>query len=162
MKYTWLIYAVVGGAVTALLHFIAHFPWLLAALAAFVGWPLIGTLVTFDDDLPGGWSNPDGTQTPEWRTAPFWGRIVLGLAIAGAFGAFEWALSHPRALGSVLPHWVVSVSQCTFFAQPGGVAHNLRIEPMTSSAVPFILNSGGDDALLVTAHHHRRAILGHA
>lgn len=89
MKYGWLIYALAGGTVAAVLHFAAHFPWFFAALAALVGWPLIGTLVTADDDLPGGWSNPDGTQTPEWRTAPFWGRIILGLAISGAVGAFD-------------------------------------------------------------------------
>jgi hypothetical protein len=30
-------------------------------LIFFVGWPLVGTVVTLDDDLKGGWSNWDGT-----------------------------------------------------------------------------------------------------
>ena len=34
----------------------------LSFLIFFVGWPLVGTLVTIDDDLPGGWSNPDGSE----------------------------------------------------------------------------------------------------
>ena len=127
MKYAWLIYAVVGGAVTALLHFIAHFPWLLAALAAFVGWPLIGTLVTFDDDLPGGWSNPDGTQTPEWRTAPFWDRIVLGLAIAGAFGAFEVGFITRTGIGLGAAALGCAGIAVALLSQHGGVAPNLRM-----------------------------------
>jgi hypothetical protein len=47
-------------------------------LIFFVGWPLVGTLVTLDDDLKGGWSNPDGTARPPWLETPFWGQIVIG------------------------------------------------------------------------------------
>lgn len=35
-------------------------PFLFAAILT--SWPLIGFVVTVDDDLPGGWSNPDGDQ----------------------------------------------------------------------------------------------------
>jgi hypothetical protein len=42
-----------------------------------IGWPLIGTLVTIDDDFPGGWSNPDGTNVPEWRIVWWWADLVL-------------------------------------------------------------------------------------
>lgn len=38
------------------------------ALALFIGWPVIGTMMTIDDDLPGGWSNPGGNSIPEWKT----------------------------------------------------------------------------------------------
>jgi hypothetical protein len=50
--------------------------------ALFVIWPLAGTLITADDDLPGGWSNPDGTITPPWRTSRFWGVICAGVVIS--------------------------------------------------------------------------------
>jgi hypothetical protein len=42
-----------------------------------IGWPLVGTLITIDDDLPGGWSNPDGKAVPEWKTLWWWADIVL-------------------------------------------------------------------------------------
>jgi hypothetical protein len=51
-------------------------------LIFFVGWPLVGTLLTLDDDLAGGWSNPDGTVRPPWLEAPFWGQISAGLALS--------------------------------------------------------------------------------
>jgi len=51
-------------------------------LALFVGWPLVGTLITLDDDLPGGWSNPDGAAVPPWRDAAFGAQLVFGLAAA--------------------------------------------------------------------------------
>jgi len=52
------------------------------ALAVFVGWPIVGTLVTVDDDLPGGWSNPDGTVPPPWVTAWCWGLLALRFSVA--------------------------------------------------------------------------------
>jgi hypothetical protein len=57
----------------------AVLPWNLSvtALALFVGWPLVGTLITIDDDFPGGWSNPDGKARPEWKTATWWADILL-------------------------------------------------------------------------------------
>lgn len=33
---------------------------------ALSGWAFIGHLVTVDDDLPGGWSNPDGKVPAPW------------------------------------------------------------------------------------------------
>jgi len=52
-------------------------------LIFFVGWPVVGTIVTADDDLPGGWSNPDGTVTPPWEETRFWGFLVGGFAVSG-------------------------------------------------------------------------------
>jgi hypothetical protein len=54
-------------------------PWSLTVtvLALFVGWPLAGTIITIDDDFPGGWSNPDGKATPEWKTLTWWADIFL-------------------------------------------------------------------------------------
>ncbi len=52
-------------------------------LLLFVGWPVLGTIVTADDDLPGGWSNPDGTVPPPWKEYKFWGLLVGGATISG-------------------------------------------------------------------------------
>jgi hypothetical protein len=49
----------------------------------------VGTLVTIDDDLPGGWSNPDGTVRASWLRFPFWGQIFSGLAIAAVGFAID-------------------------------------------------------------------------
>jgi hypothetical protein len=53
----------------------------------FVGWPLAGTLITLDDDFPGGWSNPDGKTRPEWATLIWWIDILLcrGAFVVAAF-----------------------------------------------------------------------------
>ena len=76
------LYPTIASAVTLVLHFVARLPWGLAALAAFVGLPLAGTVITIDDDLVGGWSNPDGKQGPDWLRARFWGRLFAGLAVS--------------------------------------------------------------------------------
>jgi hypothetical protein len=78
--------SVIGGRVTPV-------PAGLIALGLLIGWPLLGTLITLDDDLPGGWSNPNGKQRPEWLTGIWhlnlWvcqGALVL---LAFAFDARE-------------------------------------------------------------------------
>jgi hypothetical protein len=73
-----------------------------AFLIFFVGWPIIGTLLTLDDDLSGGWSNPDGTVRAPWLEAPFWGPIFAGLALS-AFGFAADAGWQSRA---ALPYWL--------------------------------------------------------
>src|SRR5882757_8248209 len=81
-----LPYVAFSLMLTAVLCGVFHFPIGPTALAIFVGWPLIGTLITVDDDLPGGWSNPDGTVPPPWKHARFWADIVFRSAFA--FGGF--------------------------------------------------------------------------
>jgi hypothetical protein len=49
----------------------------LTALALFVGWPFMATLVTTDDDFPAGRGHPDGKGTPEWKTIAWWVDIIL-------------------------------------------------------------------------------------
>jgi hypothetical protein len=65
--------------VTASLALNLVLPWPLTATVAAlsVGWPIAGTIITIDDDFPGGWSNPDGKSTPEWQTATWWADIIL-------------------------------------------------------------------------------------
>jgi hypothetical protein len=71
------------------IHFAAHLPLGWTMFAVVFGWPLVGTLVTLDDDLAGGWSNPDGAVPPPWRQSPFWGEVILRGAIALSGFAIE-------------------------------------------------------------------------
>jgi hypothetical protein len=84
-----LLYLGLGTAATLALHFLVGLPWGWATLASFVGWPIVGTIITIDDDLRGGWSNPDGTRRPDWLQAGFWAHILSGVAIAAIVGVFD-------------------------------------------------------------------------
>lgn len=48
-------------------------------------WPLIGSLITIDDDLPGGWANPDGDE-------PFPYEIFMSTTILAALSLCTGAL----------------------------------------------------------------------
>ena len=85
-----LQYPAMASIATLILHFTVGSVWAVSALIGFVGLPLMGTLVTADDDLPGGWSNPDGTNIPPWRMAPFWGQIAMGVAVSAFVAAIEF------------------------------------------------------------------------
>jgi hypothetical protein len=45
--------------------------------------PLIGVLITIDDDLPGGWSNPDGKVRAPWLYWENWAEVASRAAISG-------------------------------------------------------------------------------
>ena len=79
----------VALAGSLVVHYTLGVPLGFALMIFFVGWPLGGTLITADDDLPGGWSNPDGSVRPPWLEAPFWGYIAAGLAVSAAGFALE-------------------------------------------------------------------------
>lgn len=81
----------------------ASWPAGYVALALFIGWPLIGTLITIDDDLPGGWSNPDDKTTPEWKTLAWNLEILLcrGSLVVAAF-AFQLCDDLPLASGLLI------------------------------------------------------------
>lgn len=103
-------YLAVHLAFTLGLHFVFDLPLGYTALAVFVGWPVLGTVVTADDDLPGGWSNPDGTVPPPWATAWFWGVLSLRFSIAMVaflvetmmFGAEPWSFTALAVVSAVL------------------------------------------------------------
>jgi hypothetical protein len=96
-----LLYPLLASAATIGLRYFTGLSWGWAALAGFVGWPLIGTLVTIDDDFPGGRSNPNGKARPHWLEAPFWGQICLGLGIASFVAALDAAGSLEAVLVGV-------------------------------------------------------------
>ena len=82
----------IGGtiALAVVVHLAFRVPLGWAMLAGLVGLPLIGILVTIDDDLPGGWSNPDGKTRPPWSYAAFWGELLLRTSLAlGGFAIDE-------------------------------------------------------------------------
>jgi hypothetical protein len=80
------ILAIVAITISA----VTGFPLGFCALIFFIGWPVICKLITLDDDLPGGWSNPDGKSVPEWRTRLWHVDILLcrGSIVLAAF-AFQ-------------------------------------------------------------------------
>jgi len=92
---TVLTYPLFAALVTVALHFGAHLSFGLSSLLAFVGWPLVGTLITADDDLPGGWSNPDGDLPPPWATARYWGQLLAGASISALAFSLEAGPSSP-------------------------------------------------------------------
>ena len=82
-----LVIVAIAGALAV--HFAFALSLGLAFFIFFVGWPLVGTLVTIDDDLPGGWSNPDGSVRPPWLESAFWLQIAGGVGISVAARAIE-------------------------------------------------------------------------
>jgi hypothetical protein len=76
---TWLL---LGILLAVGVHLYYHVPLGWSMLAFLVGWPILGTIITADDDLPGGWSNPDGTRPPDWHYREFWGWLVLRTGVS--------------------------------------------------------------------------------
>ncbi len=94
-----------GGAATLLGTFVDIAPaW--AVAATFLAWPIIGTFVTIDDDLPGGWANPDGDRLLPTEMPVYWTNLLVGLAVVSL--AFLVDASSRIALGAWWP-WIVLV-----------------------------------------------------
>lgn len=75
--------AVLAGIALALRHWLGVPTSALLAIVLLL-WPLGGILVTIDDDLPGGWSNPDGDVRPVWVESDFWAQMSAYATIASA------------------------------------------------------------------------------
>jgi hypothetical protein len=97
-----LTIAFIGSLVV---HFAFDVSLGVALLIFFVGWPIVGTLVTIDDDLPGGWNNPDGSVRPPWREAAFWGQIVAGLSVSAVGFAIDVGWNSRAAA----PFWLMGL-----------------------------------------------------
>lgn len=65
------------GVVAIVTRVLWEVPSWASLLVLLIAWPVVGTLITVDDDLPGGWSNPDGTVVPEWKTLWWWADLLL-------------------------------------------------------------------------------------
>jgi hypothetical protein len=66
--------SVLGFVVAFLLGARSVGNWFAVSALVLSGWAAIGHLVTFDDDMPGGWSNPE-------RSRPCWFKSLGQLAI---------------------------------------------------------------------------------
>ena len=76
--------SVVGFAVAFLLGARTVGNWVGELALILSGWAAIGHLVTLDDDMPGGWSNPD-------RSRAVWSKSLAQLAIKMViFGGVLW------------------------------------------------------------------------
>jgi hypothetical protein len=64
------------GAVALAVRHWSGFPASAVVFIVLVALPLGGILITIDDDLAGGWSNPDGSVRPVWRQSEFWAQIA--------------------------------------------------------------------------------------
>jgi hypothetical protein len=78
----WMTYPLLATVAMLAVHYAGGLSWGFSALISFVGWPLVGTLVTADDDLPGAWSNPDGTIPPPWREGLVGANFDWGLGVS--------------------------------------------------------------------------------
>jgi hypothetical protein len=76
--------------------------WCMAV--ALVVLPLIGLVVTIDDDLPGGWSNPDGKARPPWLHWESW----ADLGSRGAISGIGFAIDAGWHTLIALAWWVVA------------------------------------------------------
>jgi hypothetical protein len=96
-----LMFPVIATALTLGLHSGSGLLWGWSALAGFVGLPIILILLTIDDDMSGGWSNPDGKTRPDWQTARFLGYILAGLAVSSAAAILDdnWVSRRGALLG---------------------------------------------------------------
>jgi len=73
------------ATIVAVLTFYFKSPYIITVLII-LGWSSIGQLVTLDDDLPGGWSNPDGDPAIT-REA-----IIWLISTVAAFSVVFWLM----------------------------------------------------------------------
>jgi hypothetical protein len=82
----WLGFA---ASLALLVHFVFQVSLGWSMFGFFIILPIAGLIITIDDDLPGGWSNPDGKNPPPWSYREFWGEFVLRGALAGVGFAYD-------------------------------------------------------------------------
>ena len=97
----WLVYPLIAATVTGLICAFTSTPLAWAAFVAFLGWPIFSTIITADEDLPGGWANLDGLATPQWETPEFHGQMFGGATVVALAFAFQ-ERSSPIWLWSLL------------------------------------------------------------
>jgi hypothetical protein len=68
-------------------------PYVYCAIG-FATWTLAGHLLTLDDEMPGGWSNPDGSAPLPWAALMIKTAVLLGLVALALF------VPSVRALGA--------------------------------------------------------------
>lgn len=82
------------SVVASLVAYLVHFPWgkwLLAPAMFVTGWAAMGHFVTLDDELPGGWSNPQGSKVV------WYGSVAEFLVKATIFAGLVWLFTRDWA-----------------------------------------------------------------
>ena len=80
--YVKLLAVVAGTAV--LLSLFWKVPYIFTVIG-FSAWAFFGHLITADDDIPGGWSNPDGSLPFPWAELAVKGAVLACLCALAAF-----------------------------------------------------------------------------
>jgi hypothetical protein len=75
-------------------------------VAMLVVLPLFGLLITIDDDLPGGWSTPDGNVRAPWLYWENWAEI----ASRGAISGVGFAIDAGWYTAQALLFWIVGAA----------------------------------------------------
>lgn len=89
----YLVLSAVVVVVAVALSLLAGIPYIYTLLG-FSAWAFFGHLITSDDDMRGGWSNPDGTR-------PFpWVELLIKAVIFVALCIVAVAFPVVRGLGS--------------------------------------------------------------
>jgi len=78
------VLVVIAVAVAAVLSTLWSVPYIYTAVA-FAAWAFFGHLITADDDLPGGWSNPGGTRPFPWVALAAKGAVLCALCAVALF-----------------------------------------------------------------------------
>ena len=86
-----LVIAVSAG-VAAALSLTLGVPYI-HTLIGLAAWPVLDQIVTADDDLPGGWSNPDGTTPHSWRP------LLVSVAVLASLISLAVAFPSLRSIG---------------------------------------------------------------
>jgi len=85
----WLLaVALLAAGLSALSHLSYWWAFLIVAGAILIN----GWVATLEDDLPGGFNNPDGTQTPRYAVIVGWVvrtlGIILGIMVLAGLGLY--------------------------------------------------------------------------
>ena len=75
-------------------------------VALLVVLPLIGFLITVDDDMPGGWSNSDGKVRAPWLYWENWAEV----ASRGAISGIGFAIDAGWHWAEALPFWIAGAA----------------------------------------------------
>ena len=84
-------------------------------LLLLVALPIVGFFVTIDDELPGGFSNPDGKSRGSWRYWGNWADLAIRAALSGVGFAIDagW-----RTQAAVFP-WIAGLAAIAALAAMG-------------------------------------------
>lgn len=83
MKFLVVLIAFIIGAALAL-SALWDVPYIYT-LIGFAAWAFIGHVVTADDDVEGGWSNPDGSQPFPWLELAVKAAVLVALIVVAYY-----------------------------------------------------------------------------